>query len=136
MSSVKSYKANGILPGKATGHAVVMKERLGFRGFVNIEEGTFTRAMSELEGVSFAGAVLIFPSSKGSTTWTITLDKTCRYGNSPAAIVNSKLDEFVVLGCAIQDIPLVLIEDLSVFNQLKNGDKITVDADKGEVIVD
>ncbi|MFC1894106.1 aconitase X swivel domain-containing protein [Chloroflexota bacterium] len=135
MSSVKVYKARRISAGRASGPALVTKERVGFRGFVNIEQGTFTGGMGKLEGASFAGAVLIFPSSKGSTLWSITLDATCRCGNAPAAFINSKIDPFVVLGCVLQDIPLVQVEDLSIFDQIKNGDTLTVDADGGEVII-
>lgn len=79
-------------------------------------------------------SALIFPSSKESTLWSITLDLNCRLGNAPAAIINSKLDPFVALGCVLQDIPLAQVEDSSIFDQVKNGDTVTVDADRGEVI--
>ena len=69
MSGVKVFKARKMSPGKASGPAVVTKKRLGFRGFVNIEEGTFTKATGDLEGISFAGAILIFPSSRGASSW-------------------------------------------------------------------
>jgi hypothetical protein len=133
MSTVKVFKGKKILPGKASGSALVSRKRIGLRGFVNLENGTFTGGMRDLEGVSFAGTVLIFPSSKGSTLWPIELDHTCRFGNSPAAMIISNMDPFVVLGCVLQDIPLVQVEDLSIFEEIKNGDAVTVDADRGEV---
>lgn len=138
MISVKVFKANKISPGKACGPALVSRDRLGLRGFANLEQGKFTGGslgIGDLEGASFAGAVLIFPSSKGSTLWSITLDLHCRLGNAPAAMINSKLDPFVALGCVLQDIPLVQVEDSSIFDQVKNGDTVTVDADRGEVII-
>ena len=133
MSSVKVFKAKKISAGMASGPALVIKERLALRGFVNLEQGTFT--VGELEGASIAGAVLIFSSSKGSTLWSMTLDATCRFGNAPAAIINSKIDPFVVLGCVLQDIPLVQVDDLSIFDNVKNGETVTVDADSGEVVI-
>jgi len=123
METVKIFKAKKISSGKASGPALITRERLGLRG------------MGELEGASLAGAVLIFPSSKGSTLWSITLDHLCRFGNAPAAMINSKLDPFVTLGCILQDIPLVQIEDESFFEQVKNGDLVTVDADRGEISI-
>ena len=141
MSDTKIFTAKGISPGKASGPALVSKERLSLRGyFINLEqgilaEGRYTGAMGGLDGASIAGAVLIFPSSKGSTLWSMTLDATCRFGNAPAAIINSKIDSFVVLGCVLQDIPLVEVQDVSIFDQVKNGDTVTVDADRGEVII-
>ena len=135
METVKIFKAKKISTGKASGPALMTQERLGLRGFVNLQEGKFTGGMGELEGASLAGAVLIFPSSKGSTLWSITLDHLCRFGNAPAAMINSKLDPFVALGCILQDIPLVQIEDESLFDQVKNGDLVTVDADRGEISI-
>jgi len=133
MRDAKVYKAKKISPGKASGPALVSRERLGFRGFSNLEQGTFTGGMGELEGASFAGAVLIFPASKGSPLWSITLDHTCRFGNAPAAMIISKLDPFVVLGCVLQEIPLVQVEDSGIFDQIKNGDTVTVDAEREEI---
>jgi len=133
MSDLKIFKAKKISPGKASGPALVTLERLGLRGFVNLEEGKFAGGMGKLEGASLAGAVLIFPSSKGSTLWSITLDHICRFGHAPAAMVNSKLDPFVTLGCTLQNIPLVQVEDESFFDHVKNGDFVTVDADRGEI---
>jgi hypothetical protein len=138
MGSVTIFKARKISPGKACGPALITRERLGLRGFANLEQGKFSGGslgIGDLEGASFAGAVLIFPSSKGSTLWSITLDLHCRLGNAPAAMINSNIDPFVALGCVLQDIPLVQVEDSSIFDQVKNGDMVTVDADKGEVTV-
>jgi len=50
-------------------------------------------------------------------------------------MVNLEIDPFTVQGCVMQKIPLVQIEDACIFYQAKNGDTVTVDADKGEVIV-
>ncbi|MFC1815109.1 aconitase X swivel domain-containing protein [Thermodesulfobacteriota bacterium] len=140
MSNVKAFKAKKISAGKASGPALVTRERISFSGFADLEKGIFTEGtlagtMGGIGGASFAGAVLIFPCSKGSTTWTIKFDVTCRFGNAPSAIINSKVDPFVVLGCVMQDIPLVMVEDLTIFEQVKNGDTVMVDADTGEITV-
>jgi predicted aconitase with swiveling domain len=138
MRSVKVFKAKKISPGKAKGPALVSRERLGLRGFTDLKEGKLqggSLGVGGLEGASLAGAVLIFPSSKGSTLWSITLDLNCRFGNAPAAIINSKVDPFVTLGCVLQGIPLVQVKDSSIFDQVRSGDIVTVDADRGEVRV-
>jgi predicted aconitase with swiveling domain len=135
MKGVRVFKAKKISPGKASGPALVSPGRLGLRGFADLEKGTFAGGMGDLEGVSFGKKVWIFPSSKGSTMWSMTLDLACRFGNAPAAMVNSKLDPFVTLGCILQNIPLVLVEDKSLFDQVKTGDLVTVDADGGEIRV-
>jgi len=135
MEGVRVFKAKKISPGKASGPALVSPGRLGLRGFADLEKGTFGGGMGDLEGVSFGKKVWIFPSSKGSTMWSMTLDLACRFGNAPAAMVNSKLDPFVTLGCTLQNIPLVLVEDERFFEYVKKGDLVTVDADQGEIRV-
>jgi predicted aconitase with swiveling domain len=133
MKKTRVIKARKIYGGKATGPVLITKERLGLRGFVNPEKGKLTGGLGDLEGAKFAGAVVVFSCSKGSTTWCMALDLACRHGNAPAAFVNSKLDSFVALGSVLQDIPLVVVEDLGLFDSLNNGDIITVEADKGEI---
>ena len=135
MGRVKVFKAKKVTPGKASGPVLVSRERLGFKGFVNLEQGIFMGGLGQLDGASLAGTVLVFPTSKGSTLWPITFDLACRFGHAPAAIINSKVDPFVTLSCVLQDIPLVQVEDLSVFDQVNNGDTVTVDADKEEITI-
>jgi predicted aconitase with swiveling domain len=135
MSSVKVFKAERIVQGKASGPALVTRERVSFKGFIDPEKGIFKGRTTELLGASFAGKVLIFTSAKGSTMWSVMLDLSCRFGHRPAAMVVLEKHPFVVLGCVLQDIPLVQVYDSSIFDQVKSGDTVTVDADKGEVIV-
>jgi predicted aconitase with swiveling domain len=135
MTNGAVFKGRPLCQGKASGPALVTRERLGFRGYANLEQGTFSGGMGNLEGAAFAGAVLIFPSSRGSTLWSITLDQACRFGNAPAAMVIAKRDPFVALGCALQEIPLVLVENGRIFDEIKSGDMVSVDANSGEVRV-
>lgn len=135
MDRVKRFKGRRILDGRASGPAIVSRERLSFRGFSNLEKGTFTGGMGKLEGVSFAGAVLIFPSSKGSTLWSITLDHACRFGNAPAAMIVSHLDPFVVLGCVLQEIPLMHVEDPGIFDQVETGSMVVVEVEGEEITI-
>jgi predicted aconitase with swiveling domain len=135
MGDVKEFKAKKIWQGKASGPALVTKERFSFGGFVDPKRGVFNSPMTDLKGSSFVGAVLIFTSGDGSSSGPSAFDLACRYGNWPAAIVNLEVDPFIVQGCVFQNIPMVQVEDPSIFEQVKSGDMVTVDADKGEIIV-
>jgi len=136
MGNVRTFKAKTLVPGKATGPALITRERLSFQGFTDPNRGIFIAPQTELQGKSFKGAVLIFTSGKGSSAGASTLDLACRLGNSPAAIINLQIDSFIAAGCVLEDIPLVQVEDPSIFDQVKNGDIIMVDADKGEIKCD
>ncbi len=135
MADIKKFKAKKVIPGKATGPALITRERIMFLGFIDPKKGIFHAPQTELYGKSFRGAVLIYTSGKASSGGARGLDLAVRAGNAPAAIVNLEIDPITVAGCAFDDIPMVQVEDPSIFDQVKEGDMVTVDADKGEVIV-
>ena len=129
------FKAKKFVPGKATGPALVTKERLMFLGFTDPKKGIFSAPTTELQGQSFKGAVLIYTSGKASSGGARSINLAVRAGNAPAAIINLEIDPITVAGCALDDIPMVQVEDPGIFDQVKNGDLVTVDADNGKVIV-
>lgn len=131
----KMFRAKKIVPGKVSGPALVTRGCLSFQGFIDPKRGVFSAPVTELQGASFVGAVLIFPSGKGPSVGPSVLDLACRFGNAPAAIINLEIDPMMVAGCVLQNIPLVQVEDPGIFDQVKNGDAVTVDADRGEVTI-
>lgn len=136
MANIKKFKAKTFVPGKATGPALVTKERLIF-GVGGGDNGIFDAPTTppELKGVSFDKKVVIHRSGKCGSGVPRALDKCVRAGVAPVAVVNLEIEPLAVVGCALQDIPLVQVEDSSIFDQVKNGDTVTVDADKGEVVI-
>jgi predicted aconitase with swiveling domain len=133
MDLVKRFKAKEIVPGRASGPALVTRERVSFHGFIDPEQGIFSSPATELRGSSFAGRVMVFTSGKGASAGPRVLDVACRFGHAPAAIVNLELEPFIVQGCVMQNIPLVQVEDETIFDHIKNGDIVTVDSGRGEV---
>ena len=130
---VREFKARKVSPGRASGPALVIRERLSILGSVDPERGVFTKRGTDLEGVSFAGKVLLFISGRGSSTWSGYFKIACRHGSAPAAMVNLEIDPLVALACVLNDIPLVQVDDPGIFERVKNGDIVKVDADKGVV---
>lgn len=133
MDPVKRFKAKEIVPGRVSGPALVTRERVSFHGFIDPEQGIFSSPATELRGSSFGGRVMVFTSGKGAASGPRVLDAACRFGHAPAAIVNLELEPFIVQGCVMQNIPLVQVEDETIFDHVKNGDIVTVDSGKGEV---
>ena len=129
MGDIKTFKARTIVPGKASGPALITRERLSFHGFIDPEKGIFSSPTTELKGSSFVGRVLIFSYGKGASSGPRVLDTACRLGNIPAAIVNLEVEPIMVQGCVFQGIPFVQVADSSIFDEIKNGDMVTVDAD-------
>lgn len=131
MSTV--FKGKGYVKGIAKAPALITKERLGFSGFINAKKGIFGSEKTELFGKSFKGKILIFTSGKAASSGARAIDLAVRAGNAPAAMVNYEIDPITVAGCAINDIPLLKVDDTNIFDKVKNGDIVTVDTNQGEV---
>jgi len=128
MSTV--FKGKGYVKGIAKAPALITKERLGFSGFINAKKGIFDSEKTELFGESFKGKILIFTSGKAASSGARAIDLAVRAGNAPTAMVNYEIDPITVAGCAINDIPLLKVDDTSIFDKVKNGDIVTVDTNR------
>jgi predicted aconitase with swiveling domain len=133
MRNFIEFKAKKISSGIAAGPALVIRERLSVLGSIDPERGVFIKRGTDLEGISIAGAVLIFISGKGSSSWSGYFKITCRRGNAPAAMINLEIDPLVALACVLNDIPLVQVGEPEIFKKIKNGDIVTVNADEGVI---
>jgi len=131
MSTV--FKGKGYVKGIVKAPALITKERLAFSGFINAKKGIFDSEKTELFGKSFKGKILIFTSGKAASSGARAIDLAVRAGNVPTAMVNYEIDPITVAGCAINDIPLLKVDDTSIFDKVKNGDIVTVDTNRGEV---
>ena len=127
------FKGKGYVKGIAKAPALITKERLAFSGFINAKKGIFDSEKTELFGESFKGKILIFTSGKAASSGARAIDLAVRAGNAPTAMVNYEIDPITVAGCAINDIPLLKVDDTSIFDKVKNGDIVTVDTNRGEV---
>ena len=135
MSKEKRYKVKTLCPGEVSAPALITRERVSMLGNCDAEHGLFIDPKSDLKGKSFAGKALIFTSGKGSTLWSFFLNASRRYGKQPAAIINREIDSLVVWACVLCDIPMFQVTDDSIFDNVKDGDKVTFDSAKQEIVV-
>jgi uncharacterized protein len=96
-----------IHPGRAAGRAVTSPVAMGFLGGVDPDTGIVVEPGHPLQGRSVAGAVLVFPTGKGSTVGSYTVLRLQRSRNAPAAIINAESEAIVAVGAIIADIPMV-----------------------------
>jgi len=87
----------------------------------------------DLKGESIKDRVLCFPSGHGSTVGSYVLYSLVKKGLGPMAIVNQVADTVVIVGAIIAEIPMV---DQIDIKQIKTGDVVKVDGDKGTVKVE
>jgi predicted aconitase with swiveling domain len=131
---VNKMRLNGrkIYPGIVEGEALVTSMGISFFGGVDPESGVVVEKDHELEGISIAGKILIFPTGKGSTVGSYTLYRLKFNGLAPAAIVNTQCETITAVGCIIAEIPCV---DQIPIERLENGMKISLDGGTGVVEV-
>jgi predicted aconitase with swiveling domain len=118
--------------GKAAGEALVSSDGISFYGGVEPETGKVVEKGHPLEGQSVTGKVLVFPTGKGSTVGSYAIYDMKKRGTAPAAIINKEIETIVAVGAIISEIPCV---DKIDIEQIKTGDRVSVDADAGKVEV-
>jgi predicted aconitase with swiveling domain len=125
----------GVVRGCAQGEALVADATLSFWGEVDAVTGRVIAVGHPLEGASLAGRVLIIRSTKGSSGTPMVLRLASLEGNAPAAMVNVEVDGLAALGCIVNEIPMITDLERDPFAAISTGDVVTVDADRGIVIV-
>ncbi|MBU0590586.1 DUF126 domain-containing protein [Candidatus Micrarchaeota archaeon] len=137
MENVKNIeiKCRSIARGNASGEVLITKEPISFLGGIDPKTGKVTEKGHELEGKNIAGKVLVFPHGKGSTVGSYVMLQLAKNGTAPAAIINMSTEPIIAVGAIISKIPMVDQPEKDIFLLLKNGMQITVDANKGEIIV-
>ena len=121
-----------IFGGVAEGAVLATSEDISFYGGCDPETGVIVEKGHELEGQSVSGKILVFPTGKGSTVGSYVLYALSKAGKAPLAIINQSTDPVVAVGCIISEIPTV---DQINIEDLKTGQKVRVDADKGAISV-
>ena len=119
--------------GRSEGIALVCTEPISFLGGVDPETGIILKG--ECKGQSVAGKVLVFPSGMGSTVGSYVIYQMAKNGVAPCAIINIETEPIVAVGAVISAIPLIDRLKENLFDVIRDGDKVLVDASEGYVEV-
>ena len=123
-------KGRMISPGKVEGEAIVSSEPIGFYGGIDAKTGIVIEKGHELEGKCVKDKILVFPYGKGSTVGSYVIYGLKMNGVAPKAIINKETETIVATGVILAGIPC--IDKIDIEN-IKTGDRLKVDADKGIV---
>jgi uncharacterized protein len=123
-------RGRGIVPGQATGTAIVSQAPFSFVGGVDPRTGELLDQTSESPPRRLQRRIFAFPNGKGSTVGSYLIYGLAKAGNGPAGIVNARTEAIVAVGASLAGIPLVDRVDVG---GLRTGDRMTVDGDRGTV---
>ena len=130
-----TLKGRKVVGGKTTAEALVSTQTISGWGGINEREGSVIELHHQLNGVSFAGKVLVFPGAKGSSGWSAYWHMCRLNGTAPAAMIFTRMTTKIALGAVVSRVPTVTDLDGDVFELIETGDLVEVDADAGVVTI-
>ena len=128
-------KGRKVVAGRAEGEALVTTETISGWGGINERTGTVIERRHEMRGVSFAGKILVFPGTKGSSGWSAYFHMTRLNGVQPAAMIFTRMTTKIALGAVVTRVPAITELDQDPLDVIETGDWVVVDADAGTVTV-
>ncbi|GAB4307044.1 MAG: DUF126 domain-containing protein [Methanobacteriaceae archaeon] len=133
--SLKLIKCKKISRGQAQGEVILTKDSLSFLGGVNPKTGIVIDPGHELYGENISNKILVIPSGKGSTVGSYVIFQMAKNKKAPLAIISIKAEPIIATGAIMASIPMVHQPDADIFNLLKNGDIVEVNADKATITI-
>ena len=117
-----------IVKGKAKGIILKSYNPINFLGAVDKKTGIIRDENHDLFNKSVKDTVLVFPNGIGSSVGAYTIYSLKSNNSAPCAMICQKADLTVASGCALANIPLVIVTK-EEFESLENGKEINIDID-------
>lgn len=117
-----------IVKGRAQGAVLKTDTPINFLGSVDKKTGVISDDMHDLVGRSIRGSILVFPHGVGSSVGAYTIYSLKSNDSAPHAMVCKKADITVASGCALANIPLVVVTD-EEYGGLESDAMMELDAD-------
>ncbi len=117
-----------LVSGKVQGVVLKSKDPINFLGTVDKKTGIIRDKNHDLFGKSLKNTILVFPSGVGSSVGAYTIYSIKSNNSAPLAMICKKADLTVATGCALTNIPLIIISD-EEFSFIQSGMNISLDTD-------
>ena len=117
-----------IVKGKAKGKILKSKIPINFLGAVDKKTGIIRDNKHDLFQKSIKNTILVFPYGVGSSVGAYTIYSLKSNNSAPYAMICKKADLTVASGCALANIPLVIVTQKE-YDSIKNGEEISLDTE-------
>ncbi len=114
-----------IVQGTAKGIILKSNNPINFLGAVDKKTGIIRDQTHDLFQKSISDVVLVFPHGIGSSVGAYTIYSLKANNSAPRAMICQKADLTVASGCALANIPLVVVTK-EEYDSLVNGNEITI----------
>ena len=115
-----------IVEGKAQGTILKTTSPINFLGAVDKKSGIIRDKKYDIYGKSIKDMILVLPHGIGSSVGVYTIYSLKSNNTAPAAMVCQKADLTVASGCALANIPMIVVSN-EEFDSLGDGNQITID---------
>ena len=123
-----------LVSGNVQGIVLKSENPINFLGTVDKKTGIISDKNHDLYQKSMKDTILVFPSGVGSSVGAYTIYSIKSNDTAPLAMICTKADLTVATGCALANIPLVIISE-EKFSSIENGKEISFDTDSSDPIV-
>ena len=117
-----------LVKGKAKGTILKSEMSINFLGTVDKKTGIISDKNHDLFEKSIANSILVFPSGVGSSVGAYTIYSIKSNNSAPLAMICQKADLTVATGCALANIPVVIVSK-EEFLSIQNGQKVFIDTE-------
>ena len=122
-----------LVSGKVEGIVLKSDDPINFLGTVNKKTGIISDKNHDLFEKPVKNTILLFPSGIGSSVGAYTIYSIKSNDAAPLAMICKKADLTVATGCALANIPLIIIDE-EEFTSIKNGMRISFNTDSSNQI--
>jgi predicted aconitase with swiveling domain len=131
--SETTFACHKISEGFAEGEVLISRDDIMFY-LIDPQTGVVIEKGHSLEGKSISGKILVFPGGKGSSV--VQADgiyQLSKRNNAPKAMIIQNPETVLVSSAIIMEMPMVDRLEPVFYEQIKDGDRLRVDANKGLV---
>ena len=132
---MKTLKIRAIVDGHAKGEIIYSAQPIAFLQGVDTEKGSVSDPKSPIFDQPFAGKILVFPNTVGSSVGAYVIYRLKKNRKAPKAIVNQTTDIITASGCAIAGIPLFDLPENAI-SELSSAKEVVLDTKKSELIIE
>ncbi|MGV7226998.1 MAG: aconitase X swivel domain-containing protein, partial [Nitrosopumilus sp.] len=100
-----------LVSGKVEGTVLKSKDPINFLGTVDKKTGIISDENHDLFQKSIKDTILVFPSGVGSSVGAYTIYSIKSNESAPLAMICTKADLTVATGCALANIPVVIVSN-------------------------
>ncbi len=122
-----------IVKGKAKGVILKSKNPINFLGSVDKKSGVIHNEKYDIFNKSIKDSIFVFPHGVGSSVGAYTIFSLKSNNTAPAAMICQKADLTVASGCALANIPMIIVSN-DEFDSIEDGKEIQIDTESENIL--